>query len=162
LYTAQVGTVDLSKQIHDFNPHIDANDVFWMIPVGHDAVKVDFDDVRARLRVNNLTVFDDHDLANSLTLGMGLPGGLGFPYPAIPAVAPTYATVSFDVEWSGDLNMAHIHNDAEKFMGSFFSTNATIKWSAEQPGFRFESETPNPDRNLISVLGHEQNGVSFT
>jgi hypothetical protein len=141
--------------------HIDSNDVFWMIPVGHDAVKVDFDQARARLRVNKLGVFDDHDLANSLTLGLGLPGDLGFPYPAIEPVAPVRATVSFDVEWSGIVDMAQIHNSAQSFKGSFFSAGATIKWSAEQPGFRFESETPDPGRNLISVLGREQNGAFF-
>src|SRR6266404_3065296 len=72
-----------------------------MVPLAHDAVKVDFDDGRARLRVSGLRVFDDHDLANSLTLGLGLPGDLGFPYPAISPVAPVRATVSFDVEWNG-------------------------------------------------------------
>ena len=46
----------------------------------------------------------------------------------------------------------------------FYGTGATIKWSVEQPelDFRFESETPDPGRNLISVLGREQNGVFFT
>jgi len=138
--------------------HIDSNDVFWMIPVEHDAVKVDFDEARARLRVNNLRVFDDHDLANSLTLGMGLPGDLGFPYPKIDPVAPVRATVSFDVEWNGIVDMKPIHNSAQSFKGSFISAGATIKWSAEQHGFRFESEAST---NLISVLGREQNGVFF-
>jgi hypothetical protein len=141
--------------------HIDSNDVFWMIPVEHDAVKVDFDEARARLRVNDLKLFDDHDIANSLTLGMGLPGDLGFPYPAIAPVAPVRATVSFDVEWNGFVDKAQINNSLQRFKGPFFSANATIKWSAEQPGFRFDSETPDPGRNLISVLGHEQNGVFF-
>jgi len=129
--------------------------------VAENAVKVDFDEVRARLRVSNLKVFDDHDIANSVTQGLGLPGGLGFPYPAIPPVAPVRATISFDVQWSGFVDMAKILNPTQRFKGSFFSTGATIEWSAEQPGFRFESETPDPGRNLISVLGHEQNGVFF-
>lgn len=161
MFTGPVGSANVGQQIHDYNVHIDSNDVFWMIPVEHEAVKVDFDDVRARLSVKNLRVFDDHDLANSLTLGLGLPGGLGFPYPKIPAVAPVRATVSFDVEWNGFVNNAQIHNTAERFQGTFYSAKATIKWSAEQHGFRFESEAPNPDRNLISVLGSEQNGVFF-
>ena len=152
------GPVGLANQIHDYNVHIDSNDVFWMIPVEHDAVKVDFDDPRASLQVNNLRVFDDHDLANSLTLGMGLPGDLGFPYPKIDPVAPVRATVSFDVEWNGFVDKKPIHNSAQSFKGSFLSANATIKWSAEQPGFRFESEAST---NLISVLGREQNGVFF-
>lgn len=141
--------------------HIDSNDVFWMTPVEHDVVQVEFDEARARLRVDNLEVFDDHDLGNSLTLGMGLPGGLGFPYPAIAPKAPVRATVSFDVEWRGIADMAQINSSTQTFKGTFYSTGATIKWSAEQPGFRFESETPDPGRNLISVLGREQNGAFF-
>ena len=45
----------------------------WMIPVRHDAVEVDFDGQRARLRVLGMDVFDDHDLVNSLSQGLGLP-----------------------------------------------------------------------------------------
>jgi hypothetical protein len=164
LYTDPVGSVsfNLIHQIHDYNVHIDSNDVFWMIPLEHDAVRVEFDEARAGLRVDKLSVFDDHDLGNSLTLGMGLPGDLGFPYPAIAPKTPVRATVSFDVEWSGIADRAEIHNSAQTFKGTFYSTGATIKWSAEQPGFRFESETPDPKRNLISVLGREQNGVFST
>lgn len=137
--------------------HVDRNDVFWMIPVRHDAVQVDFDDARARLRVRGMNVFDDHDLANSLTQGLGLPS------PAIDPVFPLHAKVSFDVEWNGALDTAQIENDAQQFKGTFFSTGATIVWSAEQPGFRFQSDTPpDPAANLISVLGRERNGVFFS
>ena len=60
------------------------------------------------------------------------------------------------------LSPAQIHNTAQRFQGSFLETNATIESSSEQPGFRFQSEAANPARNLISVLGHEQNGGFFT
>ena len=136
--------------------HVDRNDVFWMIPVKNGAVEVDFDDARARLVVRGLNVFDDHDLANSLTQGLGLPT------PPIPPIFPVHAKVSFDVEWNGTLEMAHIENDEQQFKGTFLSTGATISWSAEQPGFQFQSDAPpDPKGNLISVLGHEQNGVFF-
>ena len=162
MYTGPVGSAVLAQQIHDYNVHIDVNDVFWMIRVEHEAVDVDFDHARASLRVRGLQVFDDHDLANSLTDGLGLPGDLGFPYPNIPPVFPTRATVSFDVEWNGIISAAQIHNAGQRFEGSFLETNATIEWSSEQPGFRFESEKANPARNLISVLGNEKNGAFFT
>ncbi|HKW26247.1 MAG TPA: hypothetical protein VJN48_10715 [Terriglobales bacterium] len=142
--------------------HIDSNDVFWMVRVRHDSLAVDFDDAKASLKVPDLQVFDDHDIANSLTFGLGLPGGLGFPYPAVPPVAPIRATVSFDVEWNGIVAAAQIDNAGQQFKGSFLSTGATISWSAEEPGFRFQSEPPDPARNLVSVLGHEQNGVFFS
>jgi hypothetical protein len=147
----------LATQIHDYNVHVDRNDVFWMIPVRQDAVEVDFDDQRARLRVRDMDVFDDHDLANSLTQGLGIPT------PPIPGVFPVRAKVSFDVEWNGALAMAQIENSSQQFKGSFLSTGATISWSAEQPGFRFESDTPpDPKANLVSVLGRERNGVFFS
>jgi hypothetical protein len=63
---------------------------------------------------------------------------------------------------NGALAAAEIHNSTQNFKGSFLSTGATIKWSADEPGFHFESETPDPTRNLASVLGREQNGVFFT
>lgn len=157
MYTGPVGSASLALQIHDYNVHVDRNDVFWMIPVRHDAVEVDFDDARASLRVRGLHVFDDHDLANSLTQGLGLPN------PPIAGVFPVRAKISFDVEWDGALAMAQIENNSQHFKGSFLSTGATISWSAEQPGFRFQSDTPpDPTANLISVLGREQNGVFFS
>jgi hypothetical protein len=161
LYTGPVGSANLSEQIHDYNVHIDSNHVFWMIRVPHDAVDVDFNKGRATLQVTDLEVFDDHDLANSLTDGLGLPGDLGFQYPKIPPVAPVRATVSFEVNWNGALATAQIHNDSQRFQGSFLKTEATIRWSTQQQGFVFESEAPNPTRNLISVLGREQNGAFF-
>ncbi|HEX5413857.1 MAG TPA: hypothetical protein VFZ27_18585 [Terriglobia bacterium] len=160
MYTGPVGSANLPEQIHDYNVHVDSNDVFWMVQVDHDDVEVNFDAGSARLRVRGLKLFDDHDLANSLTDGLGLSGELGFP--SIPPVFPVRATVSFDVEWSGIVDRADIHNDAQHFTGSFLSTGATVSWSAEQEGFRFQSEAPNPMRNLISVLGREKNGVFFT
>lgn len=157
-----MGSAILTQQIHDYNVHIDSNDVFWMVEVEDNAVKVDFDEGQARLLVRGLDVYDDHDLANSVTQGLGLPGGLGFPYPAIAPVAPVRAKVSFDVTWNGIIATAQIENSAQQFKGSFLSTGATIAWSAEESGFLFQSEPPNPARNLVSVLGREQNGVFFT
>jgi hypothetical protein len=120
---------------------------------------VDFNEAHARLRVSDLPVFDDHDIVNSLTYGIGLPAGTALMLPGIPPVSPRRATVSFDVEWNGVVASAEIHNTTQHFQGSFLSTGATIKWSAEEPGFRFQSEEPLPTRNLVSVLGHERNGV---
>ena len=148
--------------------HVDRSDVFWMIAVSHDAVEVDFDGARARLRVRDLDVFDDHDLANSLSQGLGLPANPDAKpaaTPAIPGMFPVHAKVSFDVEWNGVVDTAHIENSTQPnhFKGDFLSTGATISWSAEQSGFRFQSDTPpDPAANLISVLGCEQNGVFFS
>ena len=136
-----------------------------MIPARHDAVEVDFGGARARLRVRDLSVFDDHDLANSLTQGLGLPANPTVmpPTPAILGMFPVRAKVSFEVEWNGALATADIENKTQQFKGIFLSTGATITWSAEQPGFRFDSDMPaDPKANLISVLGRERNGAFFS
>ena len=132
-----------------------------MIRVPHDTVDVEFRKGKATLRVTDLQVFDDHDLANSLTNGLGLPGDLGFPYPQIPPIFPVRTTVSFEVKWNGVLDTAHIRNTAQRFQGSFLKTETTIKWSSQQQGFVFESDPPDPTQNLISVLGRERNGAFF-
>lgn len=129
-----------------------------MIPVRHDAVEVDFAAAHARLRVRNIDVFDDHDIANSLTQGLGIPALNISPVPPVPA------KVSFDVEWNVALDMQPIENSTppNRFKGDFLSTGATIVWSADQAGFHFDSDNPaDPHANIISVLGREQNGVFF-
>ncbi len=135
--------------------------MFWTIPVARDAVEADFDGAQARLRVRGLELFNDHDLANSLTYGLGLPGDLGFPYPHIGPVQPVRARVSFDLKWSGLVDTAEIHNAKQGFEGSFVQTGATIRWSSEEDGFQFQSEEPDPARNLFAVIGRERNGVFF-
>ena len=127
-----------------------------MIPAKHDSVVVDFENAQARLKISGLNVFDDHDLANSLSQGLGLPT------PPIPPTFPVRAKVSFDIEWNGAIDTAQITSTTEHFKGTFLATQTTIKWSSEQEGFSFESEPPNPARNLLSVLGLEQNGVFFS
>ena len=109
----------------------------------------------ASLRLRNVPVMDAHDLYNNLTKGQGYP-----PLGVLP-VAPVPATVSFDIEWSGITDRAKVVNVLQNFRGQFVKTGATIDWSAESPDFVFNSESPNPDRNLYSVIGHEQNGVFF-
>lgn len=106
--------------------------------------------------MSNVPVADAHDLLNNLT------NGKGFPSLGIPPIAPVPATVSFDIEWSGVTNSARIVNEMQNFRGDFVQTGGTINWSAvDQNGFAFQSEAPNPARNLYSVIGHEQNGVFF-
>jgi hypothetical protein len=88
-----------------------------MIRVPDDTVDVDFREGRATPRVADLELFDDHDIANSLTYGLGLPGDLGFRYPKISPVFPVRATVSFEVKWNGVLEAARIRNDSQHFEG---------------------------------------------
>ena len=142
-------------QIHDYSPGIAANGLFWVIPTPHDSIKIDFDEGVASLKVRDVSVMDAHDLLNNLT------NGKGFPSLGVPPIAPVPAKVSFDIEWSGITEAAEVVNVMQNFRGRFVKTGATIDWSAESANFEFQSESPNPARNLYSVIGHEQNGVFF-
>jgi len=141
--------------VHDYSPGIAANGLFWVIPASPGAIEADLDNGVASLRMSNVPVSDAHDLLNNLT------NGQGFSNPMIPPIAPVPAMVTFDIEWSGVRSSAKIVNETQNFRGQFVQTGATINWSAEQAGFSFHSESPNPARNFYSVIGHEQNGAFF-
>ena len=80
------GPVGPTTQIHDYNVHIDRYNVFWMIPVRHDAVIVDFDNARARLKVTRLSVFDDHDIAHSKVVDVEAHGRAEIVTPTTPPI----------------------------------------------------------------------------
>lgn len=144
-----MGSANLPQQIHDYNPHISANGLFWTIPVPPDSVEVDLGAGLASFRLTT-SVFDDHDLQSSLTH-------------VFPAGFPQTADVTFDVEWSGVVDRQHLRNEAENFDGEFVQTGSTIVWSSHNPstGFSFVSEGPNPARLFNAAIGHVRNGVFF-
>lgn len=145
----------MPEQIHDYNPGIAANGLFWLISAPRDVVQADPGGGTASLRMSDVPVMDFHDLANALT------GGNGLANPPVPAITPVPATVSFDIEWSGIIERAIVTNEDEDFTGQYVRTGATIEWSSNEAGFTFVSEPANPSRNLYSVIGHERNGVFF-
>jgi hypothetical protein len=155
IFTGPVGQANTTQQIHDYAPEITSSGLFWTMPLHPDSVQVEFNSARASMHAEGLAVPDAHDLANSLTHGQG------FPALGIPPIAPEPATVSFDVEWSGEISRATVVNEAQNFRGEFIKTGSTMKWSSAQNGFLFESEEPNPARNLGATIGRESNGVFF-
>ena len=84
-----------------------------------------------------------------------------FPFRKSLPFAPVDARVSFDIEWSGRVDEAIIHNASQAFQGSFQATIATIQWSVEQQGFRFESNEAVPQTAPFAVIGRERNGSFF-
>jgi len=158
IYTGPVGQAAVSTQIHDYAPPIAPNGLFWTIPIHPNSLEVEFNAARASMHIDGLSIPDAHDVANSLTHGQGLSTN----NPPIPPIAPVQATVSFDVQWSGEIDRETVVNEAENFRGDFIKTGSTIKWSSNQSGFFFDSEEPNPTRSMGAVIGRERNGVFFS
>jgi hypothetical protein len=134
-----------STQVHDFNPGIAPNGVFWTVAVPASAVDVDLDAGTARLQVTNLALKDYFTIANSLFGG---------------GPSPINATVSFDVIWGGVTARAKIRDAAKGFAGEFAHTGATIAWSASESGFSFASNASG-QAVAFAEIGHERNGVFF-
>lgn len=120
-----------------------------MIPARPDAVAVGFDNQGAGLRVRGMDVFDDHDIANSLSQGLGLPA-IGS-NPAIPGrflFERRSRAILHGTAPSRPKRLKITRNNSR----AFHSTKTTIVWSGEQAGFQFQSDTPpDPAANLISV-----------
>jgi hypothetical protein len=137
--------VALPNQVHDDNPHIAPNGVFWTVPVSPDGLQVDPRDRSLALHAT-VPVFDDHDLLSTLR-GSG---------PAVPA------TVSFAVRWSGANQVRDLRNPGQGFAGVFLADTATIQWSVKQEGFAFDSAPARTSASVFAVLGVERNGVFFS
>ena len=145
LYNGPVGSTLLSQQIHDYSPGIPPSGLFWLVSAPHDAVQVRLGSGTASVQMTDVPVLDAHDIKNALTGG-----------PTVPA------TVSFDIEWGNVLEQAKVTNEMQSFTGQFWKTGATIKWSSQNlDGFSFDSEAPDPKRNVYSVIGQIHNGVFF-
>ena len=163
VFTGPVGSAVVAQQIHDYSPTIPPSGLFWTMPLDPDSLEFEFNSARASLHVEGLSVPDAHDLANSLTHGQGLATN----NPPIPPIEAVQAFVSFDVQWSSEIDRATVVNDAEHFRGDFIKTGSTIKWSSsmiDKDGSVvkvFESEDPDPSRSFGATIGREQNGVFF-
>jgi hypothetical protein len=132
-----------THQIHDFNLDIDPfpSGVFWTKALEADVVEVDLEDGEASLRVHGLDVTDYFTLANSFA-----DGGL---------LGEKPAKVSFDVHWKGGGRPTKI-GDGTNFEAEVIQDTATIRWRAEEQGFRFQSKTSTTN---FALIGTERNGV---
>jgi hypothetical protein len=129
-----------TNQIHDYNPGIASNGLFWTMPVDDDAIDVNPGKGRASLVASDVAMPDFFDFVQSL-----------FPSVNVPA------TVSFDVRWFG--GDERITREEADFAGQFVRTSASIEWSAAQSGFTFQSDPASESTSVYALVGHERNGV---
>lgn len=131
-------------QIHDFNPGITENGLFWVVPISRSNVSINPGKGRASLQVSDLEVEDYFTFENSLT-------------EAIPEID---ADVSFNMQWSSVIDRIKFRNPAQGFAAEFARTSATLEWSAETQLASFESD-PASTTTVYAEIGHERNGVFF-
>ena len=117
-----------SPQVTDFNPGVEANGLFWTIPIAPGMVDIDPATGSARFVGRNLPVPDYGKFENSLGGGSSIP-----------------SRVDFEVTWTGNGPPQHIVDATFNFAGDYVPASATITFSASHDhGDVVYSSDPNP------------------
>ena len=134
----------MTHQLHNFAPAIPASGLFWTIPIPAAGGTIALDKAVASFSLRNLSI---PDWGNQR---YGTTGG-----PHIPA------TVSFLVRWNGVLSRARRRNAAQRWVGEYVQTTATIIWSAKGQNFTFDSDPATSSKSSAAVMGRHRSGVFF-
>ncbi len=123
--------------IHDFNAGIPPSGLFWTAAVPTSAVEIDLGSVRASFQVADFPLVD-----------------------TIPSPNPA-ATVSFDMEWSGETAALKVKDLVNGYAGEYHECSATIQWTAQEAGFMFVSDPASTSATRFAEIGRERNGKFF-
>lgn len=132
--------------MHDFNPGITQNGLFWTSIARLDQVAVDLTSGRATMEVRNLHMKDYFDLENA-TVGGGEP--------------PRPAVVSYRVEWTAAGPVNTFDNVAQQYRGQLRNAAAQMEWSARTTDFDFVSAPLATSTTDAALLGSERNGSFY-
>ena len=136
---------DPTQQVHDWEPGIAANGLFWTIPIAPGWAHIDPETGSARFRGRNVPVPDFHDFFNAVASGESVP-----------------SHVDFDVTWTGTGDPQHIVDATFGFVGDYVPAQATITFTASQDGsgvvYRNDSNVSAQSSPAPPVVGSERNG----
>lgn len=132
------------NQIHDFDPGIADNGLFWTVPIDRGSIKVQPGSGEASLKVVDLQLLDYFSIPNALLRGPSNP-----------------ATVSFEVRWTRGVNRFTLEDEQNSFTAGLIENTATMVWSAATQGMTFESGPVAESHSLLAEVGHERNGRFF-
>lgn len=133
-------------QVHDFNPGITQNGLFWTAILEPRNVQVNLNAGTATLEVYDLHLKDYGDFENSIT------GYAGQPVPAI---------VSFKVQWTATGGVNNWNNAAQKFRGAFRNANAQMEFTARAGNLDITSAPLAQSTTIAAEMGQESNGSFY-
>lgn len=129
--------------MHDFNPGILPNGLFWTMSIPNDAFRVRRGGREARLRVRDIPVPDTFTFANNVSVA---------------------AQISADVRWRATSRRVRRgfgntvpENDFGAFEGHFAEARCTGRASGAETGFSFKTDMLTED-GFFAELGPERNG----
>ena len=147
MYDPSLGTP--AVQIHDLNPGIEPDGLFWTSTLPEKGVAVDLERGFASLKGTKVAIEDYGDFGNALF------GGGPVPIPG---------QVSFTVEWvqAGDPFTIDNNDDPSLgggFEGKFLPCGAQMEWTARVGDLKFVSDPLVTSSSVFAEIGHEANGV---
>jgi hypothetical protein len=134
------------QQVHDFNPGITQNGVFWTTVVSDSDVQVDLGAGRATLQVDDIAQKDYFDFENAM-LGNG--------------ATPRQGRVSFRVEWTATGPSNVVDDPAQRFRGTVRAATAQMEWSGRSGDFEFRSTDLAASTSDAAQLGSARNGSYY-
>jgi hypothetical protein len=141
-----------SNQVHDLNPGIAGNGLFWTTAFARQNVAVDLEHGRASMFGIDHAVPDYHDILNSLGVTQ-------------PPLTPVPSRASFQVHWHAKpgVQLVPLRNTTSKFEGRFMDCTASIAFTASQSstGFAFTSDPATTSTSVSGVIGYERTGRFF-
>ena len=138
-------------QIHDLNPGIQSDGLFWTTAIPPAGVQVNLRQGVASLEATDVPITDFGTIANALSVE---------PSPTTPG------TVSFKVVWQGVDERFAVRNDdppasGGSFAGDFIRTTAQMEWRATVGDVLLVSDVLATSSSTVAEIGHEQNGSFF-
>ena len=145
---------------HSYDAGVSPTGVFWVTRIPEGSFHADVDSGGARVRVENLCVYDAFTVANSIM-------GINRPVNLVKGIIN-----SLELEWSGVISRDTANEPVNQMRGSFVENTARIAVTATTPktmvtalsnghGFRFVSDPASTSVSNFAQIGHEQNGIFF-
>lgn len=128
--------------MHDYNPGIAENGLFWTIPFPDEGAWIDLAAGQAEMHALSLEMPDTYTFANAAVRG-----------------PQEMAQVSFDVWWHSPSAVEHIRNEEQGFAATLLAVESAISFSAESETFAYVSDPPETSRALYARIGYEANGA---
>jgi len=133
-------------QIHDFNPGVTPNGVFWTSLVPDSAIRISPGATNAKLQLFHSPQLDHFDFENAI-LGNG--------------PTPQASRVSFKVRWDAIGPAMRFDNPEQQFRGVFREALAQMEWSGRSGDFEFRSAPLGQSAGSSAQIGRESNGSFY-
>jgi hypothetical protein len=132
-----------TQKIHDINPGIASNGLFWTVPMPDDGLRMSADGLTASVHLRDFPVQDQ---------------------PNFPNTQPTYpARITLDLTWQAGGRQMGISDPMNQYRLLFHKANAQVALQVTVPevGFSFTSAPADTSETLFAMLGYDQNGIFY-